>query len=590
MQSKNLLKIPNFTRRAIQGFPRSWSQLSNREIIELNLMATFVGVLTGYAAIGFRFLIGFLQNTILHDSWDYHLISPIDHVRGEWMFLIVPVGLLISTLITRYFAPEAKGHGVPEVIQAIWRNGGKIRARTVGLKALASGITIASGGSVGREGPIVQIGSAIGSTLGQFFHLRPKLLKTLVGCGSAGAIAATFNTPIAGVIFAIEIIVLEFKTRSFVPLVISSVFATVISRNHLGNEPAFFVPEYHLLSAQELVFYLGLGVLAGIVGVLFIRFLYFGEDLFDNAQVPFWTKPIFAGILLASVGYYYPGMFGVGYETVTDALQQQSHFLLMFGFVFLKIFSTTITLAGGGSGGVFAPSLFIGAMLGGAYGHFVHDLFPEMTANYGAYALVGMAALFSATGRATFTAIVILFEMTLDYSIILPLMFACVTADQVSSLISRDSIYTLKLKRKGFAFKHEISVNIMSITPIRDIMTTALHFGHVKMTLSEMANELLQYEHSLYPVLDDHGRLAGVFPVNKLIRLSAKEPDALAQDHMDEPTTTIDMNEMVEDALKKFGKSRDPRILVVDGSKKKLVGILSPVDLIRLSSRDLENS
>jgi len=596
MKSKNIIDIPKITRTAIREIPKTWQSLSstyirpttNKEVFHLNTIAIGVGVFAGYAAIGFRYLIGFFQNTFLHHQMDWHLISPLDHVRGLWLLLILPMGLLVATLLTRFFAPEAKGHGVPEVIEAVMTRSGRMRGRIVAIKALASSITIATGGSVGREGPIVQIGSAMSSAIGQFLKLDPKLLKTLVGCGAAGAVAATFNAPIAGVIFAIEIIVLELKTKSFVPLVISSVFATVVSRFHLGNEPAFFVPQYHLNGPNELIFYLVLGVLAGIVGVVLIKAVYGFEDFFAGLKWPFWIKPLLGGIILAAVALIFPQTLGVGYETVSSVLQQESTFPLMLGLVFLKIFATSLTLASGGSGGVFAPSLFVGAMLGGAFGYFVNSYFPGMTGGYGGYALVGMAALFSATGRATFTAIVILFEMTLDYSIILPLMFVCVAADQVAWAISKDSIYSLKLKRKGIRFVNDISVNVMSITLVRDIMTTELHLAHESMTVLEASNKLIQYGHSIYPVVNADRQLLGVLTSETLQRLASKHPKQKVSEVMQSFRAVVRDDDTVLKAISKIEKTRDPRVLVVEPRTKKLIGIVSPIDFVRLSSAEAE--
>ena len=589
MKATEFLDLPSITRKALREIPKSWNwlltthlqSLTKKEIIQLNFLAILVGIGTGYGALGFRYLIGTLQNQLLYGRWDYHLVSPMEHIRGYGIFIILPLGLLISALITRYLASEAKGHGVPEVIQAVWTRGGRIRKRIVALKALASSITIASGGSVGREGPIVQIGSAIGSALGQVLNLKPAILKTLVGCGAAGAVAATFNTPIAGVIFAIEIIILELKTKSFVPLVISSVFATVISRMHIGNEPAFFVPEHSLKSPQELVFYLVLGVLAGVVGVLVIKTLYGIEDFFEGLQIPFWSKSLLAGLILAALSVPYPQLLSVGYEAVTSVLQQRSEFSLMLALIFLKIFAMSMTLAGGGSGGVFAPSLYIGAMLGGSYGFIVHSYFPEMTSNYGAYALVGMAALFSATGRATFTAIVILFEMTMDYSLILPLMFVCVTADQVAWALSKESIYSLKLKRKGLKFATDMSVNVMSMTYVKDIMTTELHKAYSQMSVGEAANKLLHYNHSVYPVVDDKGILTGLLTSDQLSKAAKKHPKALVGEVQQQAKAVVCLDETAIEALAKIEKSRDPRILVVD-KKGLLVGVVSPIDFVRL--------
>ena len=594
MKPIDLLDLPKLTKTAFQEFPNSWKKinksylqnLTSRELIQLNFIAAIVGIGAGFAAIGFRALIGFLQNILLHDQFDYHLISPVHHVRGYWIIIILPLGLLLTTIITRYLAREATGHGVPEVIEAVWTRSGRIRKRIVAVKALASGITIASGGSVGREGPIVQIGSAFGSSIGQFLNLKPKAMKTLVGCGAAGAIAATFNTPIAGVIFAIEIIVLELKTKSFVPLVISSVFATVISRYFLGNEPAFFVPEYFLKTPYELAFYLALGILAGIVGVIVIKTLYGIEDVFNDWKAPFWIKPLLAGVCVAFIGLQFPQVFGVGYEAIGDVLQGNSEFVVMASLVVLKILAMSLTLAGGGSGGVFAPSLFIGAMLGGSFGYIVHELFPYSTSSYGAYALVGMAALFSATGRATFTAIVILFEMTLDYSIILPLMFVCVAADQVSWALSKESIYSLKLKRKGLNFRTDLSVNLMSITPVKDIMTTELDLITQDMSLEHIKSHLLPQNHSTYPIVNQKNELIGTISKQNLEDIESAEAFDIMT-YASQPKAVVDSCDSVAEALSKIEKTRDPRILVTE--KKKLVGIISPVDFIRLSSIDLHD-
>lgn len=576
--------------------PRTWHWLSRtylksvttRDILLLNALAVFTGVIAGYGAIGFRFLIGSLQHLMLHNEFDYHLASPLEHSRGVWVILMPAIGFSIAAYLTRRFAPEAQGHGVPEVMEAVLIRGGKIRPRVVAVKALASSITIACGGSVGREGPIVQIGSATGSVFGQVLKLPPKLLKTLVGCGAAGAVAGTFNTPIAGVIFAIEIIILELKTKSFIPLVISSVFATVVSRTYLGNEPAFLVPEYSLIDQRELIWYFGLGILSGLLGVVVIRSIYGMEDLFAELKIPRYSKPIIGGLIVGVTGYFYPQIFGVGYETVSDVLQQQSSIDLILALIFLKIFAVSITLAAGGSGGVFAPSLFIGAMFGGLYGTLVHMLYPEITAGYGAYALVGMAAMFSATGRATFTAIVILFEMTLDYSIILPLMFVCVTADLTAWALSKDSIYSLKLRRRGVSFIGDIGVNVMAVTFVRDIMTTEIETASRDMSVSEAHDRLLNSQHPVYPVVDDEGVLQGVVTYTALLR----HRQLGGAETVGSITTAVNAvafpDETVLSAVKKVEAVREPRIVVVDPKSNKLLGMVSPIDFIRLSSSDAE--
>lgn len=599
MPMDEIEELKNITRKAIRGIPKTWHRLglpsmqpywqvfTNKELLQVNGLAILTGIIAGYAAIGFRYLIGFLQNAVMHERIGFDLVSPLNNPRGDWIFLILPAGLLISAYLTKWLASEATGHGVPEVIQSVMVRGGRMRKRIVGVKALASGVTIAAGGSVGREGPIVQIGAAAGSALGQILNLNPKLLKTLVGCGAAGAISATFNTPIAGVIFAIEIIILELKTKSFVPLVISSVFACVLARFYLGNEPAFFVPHYTLKQPSELIFYLGLGIVSGILGVAVIRTLYGIEDFFDNLKIPYFFKPILAGLIVAGIGKFYPEVFGVGYDTMSDVLQQKSEFALIAALIVLKTVAMSVTLAGGGSGGVFAPSLFIGAMVGGSYGYLAHQFFPDLTGSYGAYALVGMAALFSATSRATFTAIVILFEMTLDYSLILPLMFVCVMADQIAWALCKDSIYSLKLKRRGLSFVTDLGVNVMDVTLVKDIMTTEVMTASEDMTVEEAERKLLPSQHSVYPVVDKDGRLSGVITKSMIEQKLAKgRPRAQVGEVKAKAKTVVEPMDTVMSALKKISNIRDPRILVVDPKSKKLLGLVAPIDFVRLSHAD----
>ena len=563
---------------------------SQRNSIQLNIIAIIVGVVAGYGAIGFRYLIGFMQNVFFHHKLDFHLISPLNHVAGNWIVIIPPLGILAAATLVWHFAREAKGHGVPEVIEAVIAHNGYIRKRVAIIKALASSLTIAAGGSVGREGPIVQIGAAFGSAIGRIFKYRTKYVKVLVGCGAAGAISATFNTPIAAVIFAIELIVLEFRAKSFIPLVISSVFAAATSRYHLGNHVAFHVPAYAYKHPIELLFYLGLGVLAAFVSYLTIKTLYSTEDFFDRWKVPFYIKAIIGGLIIGVVGIYFPQIFGVGYESVEAVLLEKSTFKLMMALIFIKIIMMSITIGAGGSGGVFAPSLFIGAMLGGSYGMLINNIFPDVTAGYGAYALVGMATLFAANSRATFTAIVILFEMTLDYQIILPLMFACVIADQFSHILLKDnSIYSIKLKRKGYSLIEGFGVDVFRVTPIRDIMCTDLRCLENKMTLKEAQIKIIDSPHSIYPVVNDEGILFGMIRSNDIeYELINSGPDSKVEDFMLGTPTAVGPSETVYNALRKLQKSRDPRIVIVDPYTKHLLGIACPADFIRLSALNAE--
>ncbi|MCK5548848.1 MAG: chloride channel protein, partial [Thermoplasmata archaeon] len=490
------------------------SGIFGNEYVVLSLLALVVGVLGGFSALLFRWMITEFQ-TVFFIGGD-----PLSNPLGIYIILIPAIGGLIVGLLVYFFAREAKGHGVPEVMEAVAVKEGKIRPRVAAVKALASSITIGSGGSAGREGPIVQIGSTIGSTIGQKLRLPPGGTKILLACGATAGIAATFNTPIAAVIFAIELILFEFKTRSFIPLVISTVTGTIISRTFLGPIPAFEVPTYHFVSPYELVFYLLLGLIAGIVAVFFIHLLYVVEDLFKKLKIKPYYKPVIGGLAIGVMGFFIPQIFGVGYGTV-DAVLNERIFVFGFGSLFVfamyllllclaKIIANSLTLGSGGSGGVFSPSLFIGAMMGGAFGVIVHFFYPDITATYGAYALVGMAAVFAGVSRGTLTAIIIVFEMTLDYNIILPLMFACVIADTVSSLMSKETIYTRKLLRKGVSIRHDMEVPLLSSLYVRDAMVKEVVTVHEDTTVGDLAHLIQVTEHMGYPVVDEKNNLVGI--------------------------------------------------------------------------------
>lgn len=413
-----------------------------------------VGVGAGLGAIGFRYLIeGFTWLFAGHSDPSAlgHFSNPHLAFLGPFVVLVVPVlgGLLYGPLVYR-FAPEARGHGVPEVMLAVHSNEGRIRGRVPIVKSLASAICIGAGGSVGREGPIVQIGSAIGSALGQARNLAAEDTRLLVACGAAGGIGATFNAPIAGVFFALELILRRWDTRAFGLVILAGVVATAVGRVAFGAEAFLALPPFQLVSDWEYGLYALLGVLGAVVGVAFIRVLYGMEDLADRIwRGPAWLRPAVGGVLLGLVLLVLPQMYGVGYPVLEGAIGGQYVFGALIAFLLGKILATSLTMAIGGSGGVFAPSLFIGAMLGSAYGVGAHDLLPGATASAGAYGLVGMAAVFAAAGRAPITAVLIVFELTGDYAIILPLMLAVVVATGLSHLLSADSIYTLKLRRRG---------------------------------------------------------------------------------------------------------------------------------------------
>ena len=357
--------------------------LKTNEHALMGVLAIMVGLAGGFGAVGFRLLINFFQK-ISYGSAD-NLLDVVTGLVWYYKFWIPALGGLIVGPLVYFGAREAKGHGVPEVMEAVALRSGLIRKRLVIIKSLASALTIGTGGSVGREGPIVQIGSAIGSTIGQLTKVSADRLRTLVGCGAAAGIAATFNAPIAGAMFALEIILGDFGVATFSPIVISSVTATAVSRHFLGDTPAFVVPAYELVSAWEFPLYITLGLFCALVAVVFVRTLYKMEDLFDSLKFPpDYFKAVFGGLVLGLMGLVFPQILGVGYGAIDLSLMQNYAWWILLLLVMCKMLATSITIGSGGSGGIFAPSLFLGAMAGGFFGMIINNIFPDVTASAGA--------------------------------------------------------------------------------------------------------------------------------------------------------------------------------------------------------------
>jgi len=554
------------------------------------LMAMAVGLLGGYGAVGFRWLILFVQDTLFGNGGEgfleYLLTLP-------WYAKLYPpiIGGLLVGPIVYFFAREAKGHGVPEVMESVALKGGVIRKRIVVIKSLASAICIGSGGSVGREGPIVQIGSAIGSTFGQIMGVSVDRMRTLVGCGAAAGIAATFNAPIAGVMFAMEIILGEFGIATFSPIVVSSVMATVISRAYLGNYPAFVVPHYTLVSISEIPLYMILGIIAGLIGVFFTTLLYKSEDLFDAWKIPEYTKAAIGGLMIGTIGIFFPHIFGVGYDAIGLALLEKLPWIIILALVFIKILATSLTIGSGGSGGIFAPSLFVGSMTGGAFGYLVHTLLPATTATAGAYSLVGMGAVVAATTHGPITAILILFEMTGDYKIILPLMLSCIIASILASQIKRESIYTTKLIRRGTDIRAGKEVNVMKSLLVEDAMTHEVETISENMPLRDLLKFTLSSKHSSFPVVNNEGLLTGILTFQDfkgVIYEEGLEDLVVAKEFSTAKVITINKNENLDTALKKIGFRNIEQLPVVDeNNPRKIIGILSRRDVFSAYNKAL---
>lgn len=561
-----------------------WSPDGRAILIALSLV---VGAGAGLGAVAFRWLIA-SATQLFTGTRDYaathdHPPHPWLPWLGPWFIVLAPVvgGLLYGPLVS-FFAREARGHGVPEVMDAVAQRGGRIAGRVAVVKALASALCIGAGGSVGREGPIVQIGSALGSWVGRFVRVPEARLRTLVACGAAAGIAATFNAPIAGVVFALELLLRDFAAEAFGVVVLSAVTASVVGRAAFGNTPFLHLSPFSLVSPVEYGLYAVLGLLAGLAGVLFTRILYAVEDLCDWAwRGPEGVRPAVGGLLLGLVLLVLPQLYGVGYPVLQAGVEGRYALGFLLVLMIGKMVATSLTIGVGGSGGVFAPSLFIGAMLGAAFGDLIHVVLPHLTGPVGAYSLVGMGAVFAGAARAPITAVLILFELTGEYTIILPLMLAIVLASGISHLLSPDTIYTLKLRRRGVDLQaHTGDVRLRTLR-VEDVMTVLPPALPADLPLTQAAEALLIGEHPVLPVVD-RGRLLGVVSARAVSEALADDTESsdITVGHLAELPPPVTSGTVLADALESLVTSDATGIPVIDADHQ-LLGWLTHQAVLR---------
>lgn len=553
-------------------------------LVSLSLV---IGVGAGLGAVVFRYMIQG-GTYVLTGFSDYaghgHAAHPGLPWLGRWFVLIAPVvaGLLYGPLVQR-FAREARGHGVPEVMVAVARNGGRIRPQVAVVKAIASALCIAGGGSVGREGPIVQIGSALGSSLAQTFRLDEQRIKLLVACGAAGGIAATFNAPLAGVFFAMEIILRAFEAEAFGMVVLSSVTASIIGRGILGDHPFLALPAFHVDHAVQYPLFALLGLICGLVGVGFSRVLYAIEDACDWAwRGPEWARPAVGGLLLGVVLLILPEMYGVGYPVLGKAVAGGYGIAFLVALLVGKLIACSLTIGIGGSGGVFAPSLFCGAMAGAAFGEIVHSVAPTGGGSVGAYALIGMGAVFAGAARAPITAVVILFELTGEYTIILPLMLAIVLAAGISHLVSRDTVYTRKLLRRGIDIDEPANLALRR-EPVSAFMSVPPAPITGDADLRRAAQLFLESATSHLPVVDDSGTYLGVVSSFDVMNALAADDQASVR-ALVTPTEPVGPDAPLGDALDRLDQGAGA-VPVVDGPAGTVTGWVRHQDLLTALSR-----
>jgi len=554
------------------------------------IIASLIGLIGGFGAVGFRALIALIQYIVL--GGDGNILALVTAMPWYKKLLVPSIGGLVIGPLIYYFGKETKGHGVPEVMEAVALRGGRIRARVMVLKAFVSAVHIATGGSVGREGPIVQIGSSLGSSFGQWLKFSKEQLKLLVACGAAAGIAATFNAPMAGVLFSVEIIMGNYAIATLVPLIMSSVMATIVGRWFFGDIPAFAIPRYQLENALEIGPYILLGLLAGVVAVAFVKTLYGLEDAADRLPIKDWLKTPLILALIGLMILWFPHVYGVGYDTIAQVLKDETAWYMLLLLVPMKMLATSISLAAGGSGGIFAPSLFLGAVFGGAFGALMHFLFPGIAVYPGAYAVVGMSAMVAGTTHAPITAFLVIFEMTGDYKLILPLMLCSILASFMASIIMKDSIYTMKLTRRGVDLSRGMEVSIMQVTKVKEVVNQHLTILKDSTDFNGLLQEVIHANESFFYVVDEQGRYQGSFNVHDVMEvLSEKSLNGLlvAKDLVSlSGAAALELESNLVQCMRKFSQYETEELPVIDNrASNRLIGKIGRRDIINFYNREI---
>jgi CIC family chloride channel protein len=549
------------------------------ESVMLGGSAVAVGLAAGAGVWAFKELI------VLAHHLMFDLLGGMLQPLSPWTVAVVPVvgGLLVGA-IAFFLIKSERHHGVTSIMEAVALGGGRLRYWRMPAKAAASALSIGAGASVGPEDPSVQIGASFGSMFGQWLRLSDERVRMLVAAGAAAGISAAFNAPIAGVFFAIEIILGELGGRAFSVVVMAAVLSAVFTQAVSGSQPAFHIPAYAFNSAWELPMYLGLGLIAGPVAAIYVRVVYSLRDFFHWLSTPRWLKPAVAGLAVGLVGIFLPQIFGTGYETIEKLLGGESlPVLLLLALLVAKLVLTPASIGAGFLGGVFAPSLFLGAVLGMAYGEVAQFAFPDLHIVPGAFAMVGMAAVLAGAVHAPLTAILLLFEMTNDYRIILPLMFAVVVSMVVSQWMERESVYTLGLTRAGIRLERGQDVEVLSAISVQEVMQADPPVLHEADGIAFASGKMAEFRRQGMPVLDAAGHLVGVITLQDIDRAELEgRHEATVGDVCTRGVLTAFPDESIGDAMRRMGSRDIGRLPVVERDEPtKVIGILRRTDLVR---------
>jgi len=556
------------------------------------VLIPLVGVLTGVSAVGIAHVIAFVQTRVFW--WNTPHILDAATFAPWYLCLIIPAaGGLIVGLIGKAFKVETRGAGTAGMVQSVALRGGFISLRQTLPRVAAGIVTLACGGSLGREGPMTQLGGAMGSFLGRWSKLSTQQIRILLCTAAASAIAAVYNAPIGGSLFALEILMGNFALEIFGPVVIASVISTLIFRSAMGDLPRFVVPQYELASGWELFGYLGLGIVAGLVSILFIKSLFWAEDLFEKSRLPRWLQPMIGFALVGVIGVFYPHVFGNGYEAANMALHEQLPWELLLILPAAKLVATALTFGSGGAGGLFMPSLMVGGLLGGAYGMGLHHLFPETTAGHGAYALVGMGAIVAGTTQAPLTAIMLIYEQTNSYMIVLPLMFACIISNITVRLFGVRSTHLQTLERRGVKLPRGAEASVMQNLRVSDLVHEDVEHVPATEPFAKLVERCLKSRYNNVYVTGEQGQFLGAVPllaIKGMLHNGEHLNSIIAFDMLDDKFEFVTPDQKLADTMDKFWRQNSERLPVLENAtSRKLVGWISKRDLIGIYSQEILN-
>jgi len=554
-------------------------------VVITSAFAVIVGFIAGLVAQGLLELIYLLTNVFFYGKWSFAITYPVHNHLGAWVILIPPIGGLMVGIMVHFWEPSLKGHGIPEAMEAVLIGKSLVRMRVGILKPLATAFAIGTGGPFGAEGPIIQTGAAFGSIFAQVVKLTPYQRRVLLAAGAAAGMAATFVAPFAGILVAIELLLFEFRARSFIPVAISSSVATAVAVHFRGWAPLFPTPAFSLKSMQELWLFALMGLVMGLIAIAMIRVLFLLEDLFDN-HFPIRPRliwaPVFGALLLGVIGYMYPQVFGTGYDTIRDMLNDRLSTGTLLGVSLAKFWALVISLGSGTTGGVFAPSLIVGGGVGAVYAQVWHHFFPGFVSDPALYALVAMGAVFGGIARAPFTSIVFLFELSRNPNALLPLVVCCVISDGFVRLFSAESIMTGKLVKRGLMVLQDYSVPVLMRARIEQVMrkefTTLNPEDEVKIVVRDVTPETT----GVMPVVENDGKLAGIVEARDLLK--GVDSDLKIRDVARQDYVVARRGESVRLVMGEMEAHNTENVVVVDRDGNTTpIGVARAADILRLS-------